>query len=124
MKQRKCPQAKAKMCWDYGDCEDCVWNKLISRYERKINRLKAAVNSVVESFTRMETLYKIKCTELECAEEKVRKETAKEVFEAVRPLLIMKNKKYGDDPMMVAANEWFNKKVKEIFEPFGVEVGE
>lgn len=53
----------------------------------------------------------------------VRKETAKEIFEAVRPLLIMKNKKYGDDPMTVAANEWFNNKVQEIFEPYGVEVG-
>lgn len=50
------------------------------------------------------------------------KETAKNIYKAVTPLLIMKNKKYGDDAMTITANEWFEKKVKEIFEPFGVEV--
>lgn len=40
MVQRKCPQAKQNMCYDRGDCEDCSWNKLIQRYERKVAKLQ------------------------------------------------------------------------------------
>lgn len=40
MKQRKCPYHKDS-CWDYGSCEDCHWNILIEKYERKIKRLKS-----------------------------------------------------------------------------------
>ncbi|MCX4384588.1 MAG: hypothetical protein OSJ39_02160 [Clostridia bacterium] len=60
--------------------------------------------------------------ELDGIKGQIRKDTAREIYNAVSPLLIMKNKKYGNDPMTIAANEWFEKKVKEIFEPFGVEV--
>lgn len=48
------------------------------RYEE----LEKAVDSVqvaVSSFTRLETIYKIKCKELELAEEKARKETAEKI---------------------------------------------
>ncbi len=34
-----------------------------------INRLKEACQSAIESFTRMETLYKVKCTELDCKQD-------------------------------------------------------
>ncbi|MCM1322893.1 MAG: hypothetical protein NC218_01770 [Acetobacter sp.] len=40
MTQRKCPQARLNMCWDKGDCDECSWNKLITRYERKVKRLQ------------------------------------------------------------------------------------
>lgn len=64
MKQKKCP-LKRGGCWDYGDCEGCEWNKLIGKYERKIARLEKAVRDSINAFTRMETLYKVKCTEIE-----------------------------------------------------------
>ncbi len=43
MTQRKCPQGKHGMCWDKGNCDDCMWNKLITRYERKVARLQKEV---------------------------------------------------------------------------------
>lgn len=49
--------------------------------------LEKAVDSVqvaVSSFTRLETLYKIKCKELELAEEKARKETAEKFKERLK----------------------------------------
>lgn len=42
MKNRKCPY-KGDLCYDYGDCENCKWGKLIDKYERKIKRLKSNV---------------------------------------------------------------------------------
>lgn len=45
-----------------------------------INRLKEACQSAIESFTQMETLYKVKCTELDCKQDQIRKETAKEIL--------------------------------------------
>lgn len=39
-----------------------------------INRLKANLESAVRSFTRMETLYKVKCKELEVADELKRRQ--------------------------------------------------
>lgn len=39
MKQRKCPY-RGELCHDYGDCESCEWSGLITKYERKIVRLK------------------------------------------------------------------------------------
>ena len=53
------------------------------RYEE----LEKAVDSVqvaVSSFTRLETIYKIKCKELELAEEKARKETAEKFAERAK----------------------------------------
>lgn len=64
MKQKKCPLKKGR-CWDYGDCEGCDWNKLINKYERKIARLEKNARDAVNAFTRMETLYKVKCAEVE-----------------------------------------------------------
>ena len=48
-----------------------------------IERLKEACQSAIQSYTRMETLYKVKCTELDCAKEQVRKDTAKEIFQTI-----------------------------------------
>ena len=39
MKKRKCPY-RGELCHDYGDCESCEWSGLITKYERKIERLK------------------------------------------------------------------------------------
>lgn len=46
-----------------------------------IERLKEACQSAIQSYMRMETLYKVKCTELECVAEKSKKEIAKEILE-------------------------------------------
>lgn len=34
MKQRKCPY-KGELCHSYGDCQDCEWNKLIEKTNKK-----------------------------------------------------------------------------------------
>lgn len=68
MKQKKCPLKKGR-CWDYGDCEGCDWNGLINKYERKIARLEKATRDAVDAYTRMETLYKVKCVEVETLRE-------------------------------------------------------
>lgn len=54
-----------------------------AKQKAEIERLTEAGNEAVRSFTRMETLYKVKCKELEISEEKARqavKDTAKEIF--------------------------------------------
>lgn len=44
-----------------------------------IDRLKETCQSAIESFTRMETLYKVKCTELEYVRDKVIDKIAEEL---------------------------------------------
>lgn len=46
----------------------------------EIERVKAALTDAVRSFTRVETLYKIKCNELEAAKKSAGKEKAKEIL--------------------------------------------
>lgn len=46
----------------------------------KLNNAVDSVQVAVSSFTRLETLYKIKCKELELSEEKTRKETAEKFY--------------------------------------------
>lgn len=68
---------------NYGNKND-IWiipkDKLSQEALAYIDRLKEACQSAIQSFTRMETLYKVKCTEIECVEEKIRKQTAKEII--------------------------------------------
>lgn len=55
-------------------CEGCPFQDYegcISDVKDYINRLKANIESVVQSFIRLETLYTIKCDELEIAEAKI-----------------------------------------------------
>lgn len=41
MKQRKCKQGKLGFCYDYGNCDDCIFSQMIAKYENKIKKLKA-----------------------------------------------------------------------------------
>lgn len=41
MKQRKCEQGKLGFCYDYGNCDDCIFSQMIAKYENKIKKLKA-----------------------------------------------------------------------------------
>ena len=57
----KCPN-------NYGDCKKDIFRKtldLINRQKAEIERLQKAGEEAVSCFTRMESLYKIKCKELE-----------------------------------------------------------
>lgn len=95
-----------------------------------IDRLKEACNSAIQSFTRMETLYKVKCTELECAKDQTRKETAEKILTALcEPLDVWtetedseksKQRKIGGLLFVKKANE----RIKEIAKRYGVEVDE
>ncbi len=46
MKQRKCKLGKIGGCLDYGICDDCIFSKMIDKYERKIKRLKAKIEKL------------------------------------------------------------------------------
>jgi hypothetical protein len=46
MKQRKCKLGKLGGCLDYGDCADCMFSKMIDKYERKIKRLKTKIEKL------------------------------------------------------------------------------
>lgn len=46
MKQRKCTIGKVGGCWDYGGCDNCEINRIITKYERKIKRLKAKIEKL------------------------------------------------------------------------------
>ncbi len=84
-------------CLDrYGDCSEC------STYAKCEGLFNAGYGDVKQA----------------------RKETAKEIYEKVRPLLALTGPRYGDSPAVQAMNELFAQKVKEIFEPYGVEVKE
>lgn len=90
-----------------------------------IEKLHDNLDSVIRDFTRLETLMKVKDNQLALKDEKLTagaSVTAAEIYEAIRPLLMVTGKKYGDDPATQTANELFTKKVKEVFEPYGVEV--
>lgn len=50
-----------------GDLSNCAQQQIIDY----INRLKANLESSLQSFTKMETLYKVKCKELKIAEERL-----------------------------------------------------
>lgn len=82
----------------YGDHND-KWivpkDKLSQETLEYINRLKEACESAIQSFTRMETLYKVKCTELECAKEQIRKNMAKEILQEF--IVYAKEQIRGDD---------------------------
>lgn len=47
----------------------------------EINRLNKACKTAIESYTRMETLYKIKCNELEYSINKAENDTAKNILQ-------------------------------------------
>lgn len=68
--------------------------------DREIERLKTALDEAVRSFTRMETLYKVKCNAFEAAQEATRRGTAKEILDEVSKhyggaWLVELYKKYG-----------------------------
>ena len=72
--------ARDLICVGYQKIDE---NKVVLTRE-EYEELEKAVDSVqvaVSSFTRLETLYKIKCKELELAEEKVSEETAEKFAE-------------------------------------------
>lgn len=55
MKQRKCKQGKLGFCYDYGNCDDCIFSQQIVKYENKIKKLKAMCEKekkqVIREFT-------------------------------------------------------------------------
>lgn len=106
----------------YGDHND-KWivpkDKLSQETLEYINHLKEACESAIQSFTRMETLYKVKCTELECAKEQIRKDTTKEILQAISEcrtvLSDVRGKRYN-------RYELDQKDFENIADRFGVEV--
>lgn len=70
----------------YGDHND-KWiipkDRLSQETLSYIDRLKEACNSAVRSFTRMETLYKLKCNELETAKSKAKIEALEQLKERI-----------------------------------------
>lgn len=55
--------------------------EMTNEQEVESEKLKNSIAEAVNSFVRLETLYKIKCKELEIAEEKTRKETAEKIYQ-------------------------------------------
>lgn len=50
-KQRKCPY-KGDLCYDYGECETCTWNKIIvqrDKYKLKYKELKNHFVQIAEA---------------------------------------------------------------------------
>ena len=80
------------------DCAELLYNAgyrkipenavvLTGEEYEKLNNAVDSVQVAVSSFTRLETLYKIKCKELELAEEKTRKETAEKFANSIENIL-------------------------------------
>lgn len=114
--ERNCPYARYGIMCISGLSKDTL---------NYIEKLHANIDEAVRDFTRLETLHKIKDNQLEAKDERIAagaSGTAAEIYEAIRPLLMVTGKRYGDDPATLTANELFIKKVKEVFEPYGVEV--
>lgn len=67
------------------DCDNCSSEKLkqalnlINRQQAEIEKLEKAGNEAVSCFNRMETLYKIKCKELEVVKTEAIKEFAEKL---------------------------------------------
>lgn len=102
--------------------ENEVLKRDVQNLERTLEEANESIKSAVQSFTRMETLYKVKCTELECAEERVRKETAKEILQR---LYSWKSAVIFDCDSVVIAEKTFETSIKALAkEDYGVEVEE
>ena len=69
-------------------------NALVNRQKAEIERLQKAGEEAVSCFNRMETLYKIKCKELEIAKSEARKE----IVDKIKSKFTHKGKstKYGE----------------------------
>lgn len=83
---------KALSCcqWALKNCKECpldpqkpCFTNLHLATTKYIERLKDAIESAVQSFTKLDSLYKIKCAELECAEEKAQRKTAISIMQII-----------------------------------------
>lgn len=76
MKQRKCKQGKLGGCYDYGNCDDCVFSQMIVKYENKIKKLKARNEILSADLSR--------CTEKAKAMGEEKKQAVKEFAEKLK----------------------------------------
>lgn len=82
-----------------------------------IERLKEACQSAIQSFTRMETLYKVKCNELEFVAEKTKKCVAKEILQHFMSLPTCQH------PTIATGHFTFGKDyIRNLAKEYGVEV--
>lgn len=110
-------RARVKAAFEYDLCK-----KELAAFNFIVNALKSPLLNCGDMAAIMDGIEFENLFNIKVEQDRISKETAKKIYLAVIPLLIIKNKKYGDDPMTKAANELFEKKVKKIFEPFGIEV--
>lgn len=47
-KQRKCPY-KGDLCYDYGECETCTWNKIIVQRDKYKLKYKECRNQLTQA---------------------------------------------------------------------------
>ena len=99
--------------------------KLVSEQVDESEKLKENVKVAVNSFIRLETLYKIKCKELEMAKEQLaqsRKETAREILDTIKFLVEERN---GADIEDLSVDGTILEEVlDELAKQYGVEVEE
>ena len=55
MKQRSCPRGKL-FCFDYGDCEDCYWNKIIEQNKKLRKKNKTLKERLSKAEARLKAL--------------------------------------------------------------------
>lgn len=134
MKQRKCKQGKLGFCYDYGNCDDCMFSQMIAKYENKIKKLKAENEKRLKASEEFATKHcYMKC---EIAKTLV-KEFAEKIKNEVYPFLQAEiyNKKHfitGDlesDKRLENQNigilkaqdvlsQWFNIKIDELLKEY------
>lgn len=76
MKQRKCKQGKLGFCYDYGNCDDCIFSQMTVKYENKIKKLKARNEILSAELSR--------CTEKAKAMGEEKKQAVKEFAEKLQ----------------------------------------
>ena len=50
MKQKKCKPGKLGLCSDYGTCDDCEINRMIVRYEKKLQKQNELYNCALRMY--------------------------------------------------------------------------
>lgn len=96
-----------------GDEPEQYAAEYIKALRAENERLRTAAESAVNSATKMETLYKVKCNELEVAEKCVSKKTAKEILTHIGNI-------EEDDGIKLKDYQWFI----DMCVRYGVEIKE
>ena len=91
--------------------------------EEEIEELKSALNDAIRSFTRMGTLYKLKCNELDVEKEKTKKETAKEILQVLFDNHFEKVNDYENRRVGYSVHDFYCE-IKRLANEYGIEVDE